>query len=548
MISFRILFYNLLFALNNLPGYLLFILGIRMKDTQKKLLAKTLKRNRYCRYGMKYDFSSIKTVAEYQARVPITDYEAYRDYINEIRKGSHNILIKEKVVLLEPTSGTSSAAKLIPYTKNLKKDFIKGISPWLFDMYKNLPKLLAGKSYWSITPSVNTEINGKMEIGFEDDTEYFGIVNRFLLRRLLAVPAEVTGIKNKDAFFYVTLLFLLKSKDLSFISVWSPTMINLLLDPLSSSYDKLIDDLGSGRINKEFVINDDVRTIIEKKLGKNHHRAEEVRAIINEREKNIYEKIWPNIRLISCWSDANSAYYAKKIRKYFPHAIIQGKGLLATECIVSFPFRKGGKKILSIRSHFFEFRDVLDNKIYLSHELWPERDYSVITTTSGGLYRYEIGDIIKVLGYIKRVPLIEFVRRGNNLDLFGEKLNEEFVKEILEDVFIKYDVRPSFYMIAPEERIDQIYYTLFIKCDNLDADYASINQCVDEGLRRNFHYNYCQQIGQLQRLRTFIIKGNGMEKYVDRCRLRGQRIGNIKPLLFSKELNWSEYFDGSFAD
>ena len=60
------------------------------------------------------------------------------------------------------------------------------------------------------------------------------------------------------------------------------------------------------------------------------------------------------MRLISCWAHGNAARALQHLRAYFPHAIIQPKGVLATEAFVSFPF-KNDVSALSLRSHFFEF-------------------------------------------------------------------------------------------------------------------------------------------------------------------------------------------------
>ena len=54
----------------------------------------------------------------------------------------------------------------------------------------------------------------------------------------------------------------------------------------------------------------------------------------------------------------------------------------------------------------------------------------MILTTSGGLYRYRLKDIVRVTGFAGSVPLIKFMGKQDKVsDLFGEKLNERFVQD-----------------------------------------------------------------------------------------------------------------------
>ncbi len=76
-----------------------------------------------------------------------------------------------------------------------------------------------------------------------------------------------------------------------------------------------------------------------------------------------------------------------------------------------------GRQALAIRSHFFEFVEVDDwesgeKKALLCHELEVGRQYYILFTTSGGLYRYHINDIVKVVGWYNRTPSSNFSTRA----------------------------------------------------------------------------------------------------------------------------------------
>ena len=49
-------------------------------------------------------------------------------------------------------------------------------------------------------------------------------------------------------------------------------------------------------------------------------------------------------------------------------------------------------------------------------------------TTSGGLYRYHINDVVRVVDFYRHTPVIQFVRKGQGISsITGEKLTESQV-------------------------------------------------------------------------------------------------------------------------
>ncbi|MFW5800274.1 MAG: GH3 auxin-responsive promoter family protein [Spirochaetota bacterium] len=537
-----------------------------VSQTQKDVLLSILNKNKDTEFGKKYKFANIKNIGQFQDKVPLSDIEDYSAYINDIaRNGKNNVLTNQKVLIFELSSGSASASKLIPYTKGLKKDFHKGLLPWLYDLYINRPKIWRGKSYWSLSPIVNEGKYTKagIRIGFEKDSEYFGFFRKFLFEMLLATPSELRFVKDADLSRYISLLFLLKEKNLSFISIWNPAFLKLLINSLEDNWERLINDLRKGLITTTINIEPDLKSLLEKKLGRNKKRAVELDKIYKEYKNNIsgteipkyslYELIWKNLTLISCWTDSHSALFKEDIIKYFPNVEIQGKGLLSTEGIISFPFANLKTPITAIRSHFMEFKSIETNEIKTISELELNKEYSVIITTNGGLYRYKLADIISVKGFYKDCPLISFMGKEQKIsDYFGEKLNEYHISKILKQLFAYYEINPVFYMMAPErDSNENYYYVLFIE---LDYDYISDNKQklhhliteLERKLERNFHYEYCIKLKQLQPVKLFIIHSKGNEKYINRCKDLGQKIGDIKAAVLHTKTGWDKVFDGSY--
>ena len=85
--------------------------------TQQKVFKQLLRKAKNTRFGIDHDFDKIKTYADFAAHVPIRDYEALKPYVEQVVKGSENILWPGKPLYFAKTSGTTSGAKYIPLTK-----------------------------------------------------------------------------------------------------------------------------------------------------------------------------------------------------------------------------------------------------------------------------------------------------------------------------------------------------------------------------------------------------------------------------------------------
>ena len=83
-----------------------------------------------------------------------------------------------------------------------------------------------------------------------------------------------------------------------------------------------------------------------------------------------------------------------------------------------------------MHENFFEFVEKslweAGEPVFLSlDEIEEGEQYYVFTTTQGGLYRYDIDDIIEVTGRFNETPTIRFVQKGKGItNLTGEKLYE----------------------------------------------------------------------------------------------------------------------------
>jgi len=252
-------------------------------------------------------FDRIHSSSEYQHAVPLSSFDDYSESLKKIAEGQKGVLTSDPVLLFEPTSGSTSPSKHIPYTAGLKSEFEQGIGPWFVDLYHHYPSLIRGQAYWSVTPAAQP--NGKtasgIPIGFEEDTAYLGSFHKIFARSVMAVPVLVRHITDMASFRYATVLFLLRSRSLTLISIWNPTFILLITNPLKQWWPKLTEDIARGTLSPPNVISEPLHKQLAELNQPDPIRAAEIRNIFESMSDpaHIHVHLWPNLRLISCWTD-----------------------------------------------------------------------------------------------------------------------------------------------------------------------------------------------------------------------------------------------------
>ena len=221
------------------------------EDAQESWLRGQLVRHARSEFGRRHEFESIHDVATYVRRVPLTVYDDVDHHVRRIANGEHDVLACGTVTHLAPTSGSSGARKLIPFTPGLTAAFNAAVNPWILDLVRQRPSIIEGPAYWSISPIAEPDPRESSQssgipIGFADDAEYLGGSRAWLLRQALAVPSSIRFANDTAAFWRLTLLALLRHRDLRLISIWHPSFLELLIEGAAPAWRDLLDGVRSG--------------------------------------------------------------------------------------------------------------------------------------------------------------------------------------------------------------------------------------------------------------------------------------------------------------
>ena len=401
---------------------------------QHRLLLEILDANRRTTFGVEHDFAGVQSIEDFRRAMPIRSYTEFEPWVSRVADGGTNVLTSEKVVAFEETSGTSSGRKLIPYTAASLTAFRAAVLPWLARLLRRRPGIAQGRAYVAASP-VNRpprSLPCGVPVGLPSEGAYLGSEIAGVLGALMAVP-PITATQI-DAWRERTVAELAECRDLTFISIWSPTFLLELVDSLPRN-------------------------------------------------------AWPQLDTISMWTDGASAPYARRVAELFPRAHIDAKGLLATESAITVRIDDAPGCIPALTSAVIEFIDAAGS-CFLSHELAAGASYRVVITTPGGLYRYDTGDEVRCIGTTGGVPRLQFVgRAGLVSDLVGEKLTEGFVSAAIGGFS-----RPA--SLVPRDAPNP-HYEIWLDAPD-SGDGAAVARWVDDSLRRNIQYAYARDLGQLR--------------------------------------------------
>lgn len=87
-------------------------------EYQQKIFQSLISKAKNTQFGRDHGFAGIKNYEDFKKHVPVRDYEGLKGYIDQVLKGTPDVLWTGKPAYLAKTSGTTSGTKYIPITKD----------------------------------------------------------------------------------------------------------------------------------------------------------------------------------------------------------------------------------------------------------------------------------------------------------------------------------------------------------------------------------------------------------------------------------------------
>lgn len=417
-----------------------FVKKTRQTDAvQEQFLRKLLQAHKDTELGRQYGLRDIKTIDQFQQQIPILPYSGYEAYIERIAQGEKNILTPDPVVYLNTTSGSTGKQKLIPITKRFQTSLgwanltcIGFLTEALRSQKKKFGKLLVTNS---------AQLTGRSSGGIDYGTGGTGVLRmgKFLYEQLFAHPYETLKASDSITRHYLCLLFALNDPFMRGMIANFPMLILRTCNYLQRYAEDLIQDLEKGTLASWLELEPQLRYILEQRCSANPNRAAQLREILRSEGRLTPRLAWSDLSYIATARGGTSDFYFEKFPVYLDDTPVFGAVFATAEGTLSVYHNiNNDGSTLAIETGFFEFIpeeqwDAEHPKTLLATEVQPGKLYRVLMTNYSGFYRYDIGDVVEVLGFYEQAPLIVFrYRRGGLLSSTTEKTTEFHATQVMQ--------------------------------------------------------------------------------------------------------------------
>jgi hypothetical protein len=351
-------------------------------DVQTEWMSSLLTSATNTEYGKKNKFSEIKSYTQFKEQVPINDYESLKPLIERTRRGEQNLIWNSDIKWFAKSSGTTDKSKFLPVSKesldgchyNAGRDMIT------LHCYNNPEtQLFTGK---------NLALGGSFkEDVFGDYHSFHGDVSAIIIQNL---PIWADFFRAPD------------------VSI-------ALMDEWESKLDKMATSM----------MNENVASL----AGVPSWMMVLLKRILEKKNVKTINEVWPNLE-VYFHGGVSFAPYKEQFIKLFDNDKINFMQLYsASEGFFGIQDQLKSDELLLMLDYgiFYEFIELNDwqnknlEKVINLEGVKIGIDYAIIITTNAGLWRYELGDVIR---FTSTNPYRFKIsgRTKQHINVFGEEL------------------------------------------------------------------------------------------------------------------------------
>lgn len=417
-------------------------------ETQENILFRNLSSARNTEYGIRFGFNEIASYNTFKSQVPLVTYEKFEPYIERARKGEEDVAWPGKIKWFAKSSGTTNAnSKYIPISNDSLYEGHYAAGKLLFSVYLN------NHPNTEIFKKKNLRLGGSSELYEKYDT-LFGDLSAILIDNL-PFYAELRNSPNRQ---------------ISLMSEWETKMKAI-------SHAVVKEDIGSltGVPSWMLVL---------------------LNNVLKETGKEKLDEVWPFLEVFFHGGISFKPY--REIYENLTHKELNFYEIYnASEGFFAIQDKSNSEEMLLLLDNgiFYEFIpmeefDSDDPNVIQLGDVEVGKNYAMVITTNGGLWRYIIGDTVKFTS-VYPFRIIVTGRTKHFINAFGEELIIDNAEEGLRRACQKTGAIIKEYTAAPVFMKDKEKggHEWMIEFEKAPNDYEKFAEILDKSLQ-NLNSDY----------------------------------------------------------
>ncbi len=482
-----------------------------------------------------------------------SSYVDYEPFIQRMAQGESNVLTMLPVIYFAETSGTTGIPKLIPLTRVQMVNLVRWGAVISYGMAVRAG--LLGPLYGPVF-MVLTQFKGDYTAGGipRGPVTAGGFTHLGWMGNFITASQAVVEVQPQATSRYLHLLWALRSDDLWAIGAFFPAMLLFVFRDLQAQAPLLLKDLTDGTLKADLELTVEQRSRLQALWRAVPARARELERLLS-RPWTVRD-LWPGVGCVITATGGPFRFYIDQLRPYLGEVPVFSPLYAASEAaglgVARSPQEPG--YVLTPRESYLELLPLGGDGEPVGRPVsaWQAEvggTYEVMVTTLSGLMRYRLGDVVRVSGFYGEAPVVDFVeRRGNGLNLIGEKTAEHVLVTACETVFRQAGIPIVDYFMTLDLKTTPGRYLLTVEFSaGVRISSAEFDQLVEAVDRELCHlspvYAASRDIAEIGPLGGQRLRPGAIERYRDLRVARGTPVSQFKvPHVVSKGDFVEEYF------
>ena len=424
------------------------------------------------KFGIEHQFHKINSVEEYIDKIPIRDFEDIKSYIDEIKKGTDDVLWPGKPKYLAKTSGTTSGTKHIPITnESMPNHILSSRNALLFYIYETGDtSFLNGKTIFLQGSPVLDEING------------------ILIGRLSGIVAHHTPSY-------------LKKNSLPSIKT------NSIKD-----WEEKVNQICKETINENMTTIGGIPSWVQMYFE----------TLLKKSNKKKIGQVFKNLNLY-VYGGVNFSPYEKIFNKLLGKKINTIEYYPASEGFFAYQNSQKDKSLLLQYNSgmFYEFikTNEFESKKYTRYNLTNVEvgvNYILVVTSNAGLWAYNTGDTVRFTS-LNPPKILVTGRFKHFISAFGEHVISEEVEQSISELCHEKNINVREFTVAPLINPEKglPHHEWWIEFSSSNFDCYMISDLLDKKMQeKNIYYKDLIKGKVLKRLEIIEVEKGGFNLYM----------------------------------